>query len=217
MGLALATLVAVPWWGRAALKHLDFFHVRMVEVAGTRYLDPAVVVQRLEVDTLTSVWDELSPLAQRVRTHPLVREVRVDRRLPGTLVVRVTERTPVAFVVTGDGLQPRDEYGNVLPIDPSRTPVDLPVVATADTTVLRLLGELRTSQPDLYARLSDVRRLGEHDLSFRLFTTTVLARSDVSADRLADIKPVEDDLARRQQRAVELDLRYRDQVIARLP
>jgi len=34
--------------------------------------------------------------------------------------------------------------------------------------------------------------------------------------RLADIFPVESDLARRQLRAEELDLRYRDQVIARL-
>jgi hypothetical protein len=34
--------------------------------------------------------------------------------------------------------------------------------------------------------------------------------------RLADIFPVESDLARRQARVKELDLRYRDQVIARL-
>jgi cell division protein FtsQ len=40
---------------------------------------------------------------------------------------------------------------------------------------------------------------------------------DVSVERLAEIEPVEDDLARRQLRAVEIDLRYRDQVIARLP
>jgi len=35
-------------------------------------------------------------------------------------------------------------------------------------------------------------------------------------DRLADIFPVENDLARRQVHVDELDLRYRDQVIARL-
>jgi cell division protein FtsQ len=39
---------------------------------------------------------------------------------------------------------------------------------------------------------------------------------DVSVERLSDILPVEADLARRQARAVELDLRYRDQVIARV-
>jgi cell division protein FtsQ len=40
---------------------------------------------------------------------------------------------------------------------------------------------------------------------------------DVSAARLAEIDPVEDDLTRRGLRAAEIDLRYRDQVIARLP
>jgi cell division protein FtsQ len=45
----------------------------------------------------------------------------------------------------------------------------------------------------------------------------VLASGDVTADRLSDIIPVEQDLARRHVKAVELDLRFRDQVIARLP
>jgi len=39
----------------------------------------------------------------------------------------------------------------------------------------------------------------------------------VTVERLAEIEPVQDDLARRQLRVAELDLRYRDQVIARLP
>lgn len=216
-GLALVAVVAVPWWGKAGLQRLDFFHVRAIEVQGTRYLDPSVVVQRLEVDTLHSVWNELAPLAQRLRSHPLVLDARLDRRLPGTLVVTVTERTPVAFVATGDGLQVRDAEGNVLPIDPSRQQLDLPVLTVPDTSVLRLLGELRASHSGLYARLSDVRRDSPRDLSFRLYTTTIRARADVSAQRLADIQLVEADLARRQQHAVELDLRFRDQVIARLP
>jgi hypothetical protein len=38
----------------------------------------------------------------------------------------------------------------------------------------------------------------------------------LSVERLADIFPVENDLARRQVHVGELDLRYRDQVIARL-
>ncbi len=217
LGLALAAVVAVPWWGRAALQQLDFFQVRAVEVQGARYLDPAAVVQRLNVDTLDSVWDELAPLALRLRTDPLIEDVSVVRRLPGTLVVRLTERTPVAFVATGNGLQLRDAGGNLLPIDPNRTPVDLPVLATPDTAVLRLLGELRSAQPEFYARLSEVQHAGPHELIFRLYTLTVRTSTDVDAQRFGDLKLVEDDLAQREQRAVELDLRFRDQVIARLP
>ena len=49
--------------------------------------------------------------------------------------------------------------------------------------------------------------------------STVLVRAgvDVAPGRFADLGPVEDDLARRGVRAAELDLRFRDQVVARLP
>lgn len=215
-GLALAGILAVPWWGRAGLQRLAFFHVRAVQVEGARYLDPALVVQRLEVDTLRSIWEELAPIEHRVRELALVQDVVVQRKLPGTLVVHVTERTPVAYVSTESGLEVRDDEGHVLPIDPLRTPLDVPVVVTPDTMVLRLLGELRVTEPGLYRRLSDVRRTGD-ELRFTLLSIVVRTRADVSARRLADIIPVEADLARRDQRVAELDLRFRDQVIARLP
>jgi cell division protein FtsQ len=44
----------------------------------------------------------------------------------------------------------------------------------------------------------------------------VRALADVTLNRFADLELVENDLARRRLRAIELDLRYRDQVIARL-
>ena len=212
----LPALVSAPWWGRAALQELDFFHVRSIEVEGVRYLDPAVVARSLEVDTLRSVWDELRPLEVRVAGHPQVASVSVERRLPGTLVVRIEERTPVAFAATVDGLEILDAAGTVLPIDPSRTPVDLPLVTPADSGLLAMLGELRAGRPSLYARVSEVRRTEDDELVFSFDSIAVRAAVDVTARRLAEVEPVEADLARRDVRPAELDLRFRDQVIARV-
>lgn len=214
--LALVALLSVPWWGRAALRRLDFFHVRAVEVTGARYLDPADVLRRLDVDTLRSIWDELAPLEQRVLAHPQVRAVTIDRRLPGTLQVRVEEHAPVAFAPSARGMRVLDARGRELPIDPSRVVVDLPVVASADTALLRVLAELRDGDSVFYRRVSEARS-GRGELVFRLFDTTVRARPTVTARRFADLRPVEADLARRRLRAEELDLRFRDQVIARFP
>lgn len=215
-GLALPVVLTLPWWGRAGLRHLDFFHVRSVEVVGARYLDPAVVAGRLGVDTLHSVWDELHPLELRVAGHPQVEAVTVERRLPGTLVVRIEERAPVAFVIAPEGLKVLDAQARVLPIDPSHTPVDLPVLAEADTALLHVLGELRATRPALYRRVSEVRPVGRDELVFRFHSISVRAARGVSASRLAEVEPVEADLARRNVRPAELDLRFRDQVIARL-
>ncbi len=215
-GLALPILLTLPWWGKAGLQRLDFFHVRSVEVVGTRYLDPAEVAARLSVDTLQSVWDELHPFELRVAGHPQVGEVSVERRLPGTLVVRIQEREPVAFLSTADGLQVVDAEARVLPIDPVRIPVDLPVISAVDTLLLEVLGDLRATRPGLFHRVSEVRQVDGDELVFRFHSISVRATRGVSAARLAEVEPVEADLARRDVPPVELDLRFRDQVIARL-
>lgn len=212
----LLAAVASPWWGRAALGELAFFRLRRVEIEGARYLSPSDVVQRLAVDTTGSVWQPLDPLRRRVARHPLVEDVVVRRKLPGTLVVRVTEKIPVALVASRSGFAAYDAAGAALPIEPSRVPVDLPILAGRDTALLRLLGEVRVQVPTLFARVSEVRRAGRREVVVRLATVPVRAMADVRAERLADILPVEQDLARRQARVVELDLRYREQVIARL-
>ena len=212
----LAVVATVPWWGPRVLAEMAFFRLRRVQVVGARYVRADSIVALLGVDTTRSIWDETDELAVRVRQHPQVSDVDIHRRVPGTLVVTITERVPVAFVPTARGLQPLDAAGRSLPIDPSRVNVDLPVVARSDTTVLRLLGELRERSPQLYERVSAARRVGKGEILLEMGAVNVRAMDDVSIERLADILPVEADLARRQARAVELDLRYRDQVIARV-
>ncbi len=225
IGLVLAglALVSSPWWGRAGLQHLAFFKVRRVEIQGTRYVSPDEIVSRLRADTSASIWDDLAPWEQRVRGHPSVREVRIVRRLPGTLVVKVTENLPVALVQAAAGLVAVDATGRSLPVNPAAVDVDLPVLATRDTIALRVLGEMRGAQPALFARIGEVRRLAHGDFLFRLTQPSpaafrdILAAADISVERLSDLLPVEQDLVHRQVRATELDLRYRDQVIVRLP
>lgn len=222
--LALAAVVVVallasPMWAPHVLRRLSFFRVRRVEILGTRYVSPSELLDRLKVDTTRSVWDPLDPLAARVRTHAQVESVTVRRRLPGTLVVQVKERHPVALVNSPSGLRAVDERGRRLPLDPSRTPVDAPVVVAAprDTMVYHLLGAMQRDAPALYAKLSSIRATGADEIVLQIADLSVRAMTNVTLARLGDVEPVQRDLMRRQLRAAEIDLRYRDQVIARLP
>jgi cell division protein FtsQ len=212
---AVLALLVAPWWGPPLLAHLSFFRVRHVEVDGRRYLQPDDVLRRLRIDTTTSVWTDLDALEQRVAQHPQVRTVTIERDLPGTLVVHITENLPIAMVPASGGLRPVDADGRFLPIDPSRTAIDLPVLAKPDTVLLHLLADVRSANPALFGDISDIRRTGGTDIALTLPTANVRALASISARRLADIIPVEADLARRKARATELDLRFRDQVIAR--
>ena len=219
VGIAALLLLGSPFWGPSVLRRLAFFRVRKVEILGTRYTAPGELLDRLRVDTTRSVWDATPPLEARVRSHPQIESVTVSRRLPGTLVVRVTERHPVALVNAPGGLRAVDERGVRLPLDPSRTPVDAPIVAAAprDTTVYHLLGAMQREAPALYAKLSSIRAAGPGEIVLQIADLPVRAMTSVTLARLSDIEPVERDLTRRQLRAAEIDLRYRDQVIARLP
>jgi cell division protein FtsQ len=215
-GIAALLLVTIPLWAPLFLRRMAFFRVKRLEITGIRYIPASDIVGRANVDTTGSVWDALGPIADRVKTHPGLRHVAVSRKLPGTLVITVTEFQPIALVPGPEGFRVFDQRGVALPIDPSRVDVDAPVVATADTALLRLLGDLRSSVPDLYRRVSAVNRIGANELSFQLDAAVVRAMKTVSVDELNQISAVEDDLRKRAVRAAELDLRYKDQIIARL-
>ncbi|HWE44273.1 MAG TPA: FtsQ-type POTRA domain-containing protein, partial [Gemmatimonadaceae bacterium] len=215
-GVLAVLMLSLPWTAPALFRKLEFFRVRKVEIRGAVYLTPSEVLAKLRVDSTANVWDDASPLAARLMSHPQIRSVTISRRLPATLVVRVQENLPVALVPNAKGFAVIDGHGMPLPIDPAATKLDLPIVASRDTMVARLLAELRAEYPTLFNRVSEVRREGRNELLVRLPAVRVRALATVTADRLAEVTPVEDDLARRHLAVAELDLRYRDQVIARL-
>ena len=215
-GVGLLLLLASPIWGPLFLGRLAYFRVRKIEVVGARFLPIGDILTLLHVDTLASVWAPTAPLERRVASHPQVRTVEIERKLPGTLVVHVDERLPVALVPSSRGFRAFDERGVALPIDLAKTPVDAPILAERDTSALRLLGDIRIEAPALYDRVSDIRPQAGDELLIEFDSLTIRAMKSVTVDRLYEVQPVRDDLARRQLKVAGLDLRYRDQVIARI-
>jgi cell division protein FtsQ len=245
--MVLGAAASAPRWGPRALARLAYFRVRRVEVEGARLAPPAELVARMRADTAASVWDDPGPLAARVRAHPLVADARVERRLPGVLVLRVTEKRPVAMAPGAAGVTFYDTAGAALPVGAAAAALlDLPLVAAPDGALLRALGALRAGAPGLFARVSEARAArapgaGAGELVFALAPAPGAAAAaepvsiaagpaagparalvvrtgpDVDAARFGELVPVERDLARRGVRPAELDLRFRDQVVARLP
>jgi cell division protein FtsQ len=215
-GIVLLLAATSRFWGPLLMRRMDYFRVRRVEIVGARYVAPSDILAKLHVDTTASVWDPTAALVARVASHPEIQHVVVRRKLPGTLVIEVTERVPVALVPAGNELRVYDERGVALPIDPARVDVDAPVLRERDVQLLRLLSRIKRTMPTFYARVSEVRRTGRDEILLVLDKEPVRVMQDVSLERLAEIAPVEEDLARKQLRVAEIDLRYRDQVIARL-
>lgn len=224
--LGAVTGAALLYWGMPRLlSNLDYFHVQTVQLEGARFLTPSAVVSALGADTSASVFDDPARFVTKVEAMPLVARASIRRRLPGTLVVAITERTPVALVATAEGFRGVDSAGTRLPIDPAVSAFDAPVVTppiggrdtAADRRLYNLLGTLRSRAPDLFDEIEEVRRVSSTEWQLRTTRCLVRVLPQVTLERLQDIIPVEQDLARRHIRAAEIDLRYNNQVIVRLP
>lgn len=215
--LVAGGVASTPWWGPQTLAKLEYFRVRKVEFDGVRYVNPSELVANLALDSTASIWDDLDAYAARVAKHPMVKSVDVTRTMPSTVIVSIIERLPVALVPQKGALVPVGASGQTLPIDPARKAIDVPIVATADTAMLRFLDGLREDAPRLYERVIEMRRVNKREFWLQLKGIVVRTRDDVTVDRLGDILRVEETLAQQNQQVVELDLRFQDQVIARTP
>lgn len=115
--------------------------VREVSVHGNRTISSVRVraVAKAPMGTQLARVD-LAAIKARVEAMPAVRSVSVSRSWPHTVAISVTERTPVAVVDRGAGLQAVDEDG-VLFGSYSRKPDDLPLISTAPDVKSEALAE----------------------------------------------------------------------------
>lgn len=164
--------VAAPWLVAAAVV------VLIGAVAAVVWFTPALSVDSVRVVGAALVTpDEVraaagirpgTPLARvdvtavdrRVAALPPVRRVRVGRDLPGTVVIRITERTAAAVVERPDGLWLIDASGVVYAPSGSATRpaglalLKIPAPAAGDPTTRAALTVLRALPPQLLAPLA---------------------------------------------------------------
>jgi cell division protein FtsQ len=234
-GVLVALGASSPLWVAPLLRPAPWFRVQRVEVSGTRLLAPHTVLAASGIRGEQSVWDDPAGWERALRAHPTIAGAEVSRRLPGTLRVRVEEKRPVAYVEHG-ALRPATAAGELLPLDPTRTPVDLPIVrgAWADSasgaTVRRLLaeaGRLAQLDPGLVAEISELR-VSESDPRLMIAQhriAEIVLPAGLGSDRLAQLRAVLQELSRRgvaspdasPARPARVDLRFQDQIVVRIP
>ncbi len=94
---------------RTTLRHIEV-------ILNNDRLDPDQIRRRLNLrigkDNLLDV--DLAVMRNRLLEDPLIEQTEVRRQLPGTLVIRVYLRVPVARLVNSQGFLV-DKHGNVLP------------------------------------------------------------------------------------------------------
>lgn len=208
--VALLVLAVAPH----VLRHISFFQIRQVELVGVRYLTPNVVLDALALQPDQNLFDDLEVLEERASRVRGVVQVRVRRRLPGTLRVEVSERIPMAFAPGPDGFVTVDAWGKPLPYDPTVSGLDLPVVARADTVLLGALSAIRFASRELYESVDWVEADGS-GVWFEVGDRRIRMRGGPLAGDVDAIIAVIEHLAGNGDGYDELDARYDGWVVVR--
>ncbi|QMW22372.1 cell division protein FtsQ/DivIB [Sandaracinobacteroides saxicola] len=196
------------------------FAVRQVQILG-QVNQPRLSIYR---ETLTGATDsmllvDLDGIRNRVKSLPWVADASVARRWPDTLVIRVTEKRPIALWQYRQRLTLIDRNGQPLPSDDLTAFGALPIVigATANDHAHALLAMLAT-QPRVAAGLDSATFVGDRRWDVRLKTGETLALPEGPAASVALRKFAE--LDRRTPLTgrgfLRFDLRLPDKMVVRV-
>ena len=228
-----AVAVGVGMGVRAApelLARVPVFDVATIRVDGAELLKDQEVLEFAQIPDTANLWHDPAPWLAAVKAHPVVRSVRIRRRFPATLVLEIEEREAVAFLAT-PVLEPVDADGRLLPVDPIRVRLDLPIVRlrtlTGDTTAVPTPHRVRPQveaverlreNPAFLGRLSELRE--EDDGSVTAFWGSspglrIKMRLPIDPARVeAGLSALEQALAQDSTQTPRyIDLRWAEQVV----
>ena len=161
------------------------FRVKRVDVKGIRNMDSAPVYQiALDQKTVAMPLVDVHAIRAKLLRYGWVKDARVSRRLPDTLVVDIVERTPTALWQDKDRLALIDSEGVVLDRVPVGEMPDLPLlIGTGANLREQQLGRLLAAVPTLKPQLVSARWIGNRrwDLSFQSGETVALPEGEPAA------------------------------------
>jgi len=213
-GAGIAALALLWFVGPLLLRHVQFFQVRRVEFVGVEAINPADLAEALKIPANGNLFDDLSPYQKRALAFPGTRSAEVRRRLPGTLVVEVTEAQAVALAPKDGRLTMVGRSGKYLPFDPAVSAPNLPVVEKPNATVARVLGRVQEIDPELFSRVVAASQV-KGDVLLDLGGRRLWLRPDVTAEVIRAVMAAEQVLGQQGRAWVELDGRFAGQVVVR--
>lgn len=110
--LYFAVLFILVSVGLVFFLHSGFFSIQEIKVNGLTNV-PEGEIRKFagQVQGQNIFLFDKSVLSRRIKLHPLVLEVSFQRKLPGTLIIQISERTPAALILVPKGVIEVDSQG----------------------------------------------------------------------------------------------------------
>jgi cell division protein FtsQ len=223
-GVALVALDVPAKIGQAAGEAVGDagFRVKSVDIQGLKQMDPRPVYDiALDQKTTAMPLVDVSAIRERLLDYGWVKDARVSRRFPDTLVIDIVERKPAALWQNDKGLSLIDSEGVVLDRVPVSRMPDLPLLVGKGANSQAVpLEHLLDKVPSLKAQLVSAKWIGQRrwDLSFQSGETLLLPEGQAQADAaLAKFAKMDKSAGLLGRGFVQFDLRRPGQMTVRLP
>jgi cell division protein FtsQ len=187
VGVALIALDVPNKLGRAAGEAVGNagFRVKSLDVQGIKRMDPRPVYE-IAIDQKTTAMPlvDVTDIRKRLLEFGWVKDARVSRRFPDTLVIDIVERKPAALWQDEDRLTLIDAEGVVLDRVPVAQMPDLPLLIGPGANAQAVpLERLLAKAPTLKAQLVSATWVGKRrwDLSFQSGEVMMLPEGETAA------------------------------------
>lgn len=198
------------------------FKVRRVDVRGVKNLNELKVYERV-----LAARDQAMPLVdlQALRSDLMqlswVKDARVSRQLPDTLVVDIVERTPHAVLRKPDRLVLIDDEGHELePVTPDRARGKLIVSGQNVAGQVTALNQLLSAAPALQSQVKEAEWVGNRRWNLTFRTGQVLALPEgekLAAGALVSFARLDGTNRLLGGRVAAFDMRAADRIYLRIP
>jgi cell division protein FtsQ len=231
----LLLLIGIVIIGAAAYSWQEALSVDVITVEGNRIVPAEEIISRANIITGSKISKiELSVVHERILKNAFIKNVTVRRDLPGTIVISVIERTPVALI-NANQLMSCDAEGIVMPHIVSSEIVNLPVISgirnaedfqpgetikdSAAREALRLLLDAAEIDSTVFQLISEIRQVNGGELL--IYTTDCSIPVMIGRGRIAEKVVMLSSFWRAvvrpgtAERIESVDVRFQDQVVVR--
>jgi len=220
--VALVAVVAIG--ATAAYRHTQSnarFAVRSIEVEGAQHT-PRTAIDRVtqQYVGLNLFQIDIARVQRDLGGLGWVQRIDIEKKLPDVLRIKITERSPVALVRSGERLLYTDQDGlGFAELSASAGDDDLPIITDAEgpelARTVALLGELKRADAQLYSRVSEVWPIPPRGFAMydRALGAVVYANADDIAAKWRNLYAV---LAAENHPKIEYaDLRFANRLIVK--
>ena len=213
------------------IKLHPIFEVRHVVVNGSQYIDTEEIIKTAAVEPGINIFDiDIGGISGKLKDAYAAEDFSVYRSLPGTIAIKVHEKTPVALLNTKK-LIGVDKNGVPLPHIGADLVESLPIVTgikdiadLSDPTVrarlvtgLNMLAKINEKAPSTYKRISEINVSNLNTLGISLIDNglEVIIGDNDWARKIPILDRVINEVTSRRKAVKAVDIRFGEVVVVK--